>query len=65
MEYVPIILRDFLEELKTGSRIPSESIWQTEQDVEIHLTQGTPLSPPKNKANVVILEMTREDEVSV
>lgn len=65
MEYVPIVLKDFLEGLKNGSRIPSESLFQTEQDVEIHLTQGTPLSLPKNNANVVILEMTREDEVSV
>ncbi len=64
MEFVPVILGEFLEELKTGSRIPSESIWKTD-DVEIHLTQGTPLSPPKNKANIVILEMTLEDEVSV
>ncbi|KAL9951328.1 hypothetical protein ACROYT_G043972 [Oculina patagonica] len=62
VESVPIVLQDFLDELRTGIRPLDESIWQTETEVEIHLSQGTPLSPPKNNGNVIILEMTSGDE---
>lgn len=56
MESVPIALQDLLDELRTGSRPLDMSIWQMDQDVKIHPSQGTPLSPPKNNKNGIILE---------
>ena len=65
VECVPVILKDFLDRLRDGSGIHSELLWKRGQDVEIHILQGTPLSPPKINANVILMEMTYEDEVSI
>ena len=63
LEYVPAILNEFLEDLREGSKTRSQSIWHKGSTLEIHLQQGTPLSPPKNNANVVLMEMHDDGEV--
>ena len=66
VESIPLILHEFLEDLKDTNRVGSvESLWSRGEEVEIRMIQGTPLSPPKTNANVIILEMTNEDEVNI
>ena len=66
MESIPLILHELLEDLKDTNRVGSvESLWSRGEEVEIRMIQGTPLSPPKTNANVIILEMTNEDEVNI
>ena len=65
MESILLILHEFLEDLKDTNRVGSvESLW-SRGEVEICMIQGTPLSPLKTNANVIILEMTNEDEVNI
>ena len=66
VESIPLILHEFLEDLKDTNRVGSvESLWSRGEEMEIRMIQGTPLSPPKTNANVIILEMTNEDEVNI
>lgn len=66
MESIPLILHEFLEDLKDTNRVGSvESLWSRGEEVEICMIQGTPVSPPKTNANVIMLEMTNEDEVNI
>lgn len=66
MESIPLILHEFLEDLKDTNRVGSvESLWSRGEEVEICMIQGTPVSPPKTNANVIMLEMTNEDEVTI
>ena len=61
-----MILHEFLEDLKDTNRVDSvESLRSRGEEVEIRMIQGKPLSPPKTNANVIVLEMTNEDEVNI
>ena len=68
MEFVPIVLNEFIEDLRDpGKRMGNyESLWKRgDEQLSISLQQGTPLSPSQSNANVVFMEMTDDGDVSL